>query len=234
MVFYCEICYNLRRILEEERDMYDNRSNNNDLLMLGIMFLVIGGALGVYSISSYVELKNLGDKVDFELIDDNNQMSSTDKYYKYLSIADFLNQKLNQNKNIPIKNASCVYLDYAQHNAIELYRLTSRRMELDDSKKSVAAGNVRGLVNMLDNYKTCNKTQTYKTELNNILDEIQKSENLNSNQDMRMNQFMDGYSRNVQTIPTETQPQTMQDNQNIQTNAQPQSIDSEEPIPPQE
>ena len=234
MVFYCEICYNLRRILEEERDMYDNRSNNNDLLMLGIMFLVIGGALGVYSISSYVELKNLGDKVDFELIDDNNQMSSTDKYYKYLSIADFLNQKLNQNKNIPIKNASCVYLDYAQHNAIELYRLTSRRMELDDSKKSVAAGNVRGLVNMLDNYKTCNKTQTYKTELNNILDEIQKSENLNSNQDMRMNQFMDGYSRNVQTIPTETQPQTIQDNQNIQTNAQPQTIDSEEPILPQE
>lgn len=214
--------------------MYDNRSNNNDLLMLGIMFLVIGGALGVYSISSYVELKNLGDKVDFELIDDNNQMSSTDKYYKYLSIADFLNQKLNQNKNIPIKNASCVYLDYAQHNAIELYRLTSRRMELDDSKKSVAAGNVRGLVNMLDNYKTCNKTQTYKTELNNILDEIQKSENLNSNQDMRMNQFMDGYSRNVQTIPTETQPQTIQDNQNIQTNAQPQTIDSEEPILPQE
>ncbi len=234
MVFYCEICYNLRRILEEERDMYDNRSNNNDLLMLGIMFLVIGGALGVYSISSYVELKNLGDKVDFELIDDNNQMSSTDKYYKYLSIADFLNQKLNQNKNIPIKNASCVYLDYAQHNAIELYRLTSRRMELDDSKKSVAAGNVRGLVNMLDNYKTCNKTQTYKTELNNILDEIQKAENLNSNQDMRMNQFMDGYSRNVQTIPTETQPQTIQDTQNVQTNAQPQTIDSEEPIPPQE
>ncbi len=234
MVFYCEICYNLRRILEEERDMYDNRSNNNDLLMLGIMFLVIGGALGVYSISSYVELKNLGDKVDFELIDDNNQMSSTDKYYKYLSIADFLNQKLNQNKNIPIKNASCVYLDYAQHNAIELYRLTSRRMELDDSKKSVAAGNVRGLVNMLDNYKTCNKTQTYKTELNNILDEIQKSENLNSNQDMRMNQFMDGYSRNVQTIPTDSQPQTIQDTQNIQTNVQPQTIDSEEPIPPQE
>lgn len=234
MVFYCEICYNLRRILEEERDMYDNRSNNNDLLMLGIMFLVIGGALGVYSISSYVELKNLGDKVDFELIDDNNQMSSTDKYYKYLSIADFLNQKLNQNENIPIKNASCVYLDYAQHNAIELYRLTSRRMELDDSKKSVAAGNVRGLVNMLDNYKTCNKTQTYKTELNNILDEIQKSENLNSNQDMRMNQFMDGYSRNVRTIPTETQPQTIQDTQNVQTNAQPQTIDSEEPIPPQE
>ena len=234
MVFYCEICYNLRRILEEERDMYDNRSNNNDLLMLGIMFLVIGGALGVYSISSYVELKNLGDKVDFELIDDNNQMSSTDKYYKYLSIADFLNQKLNQNKNIPIKNASCVYLDYAQHNAIELYRLTSRRMELDDSKKSVAAGNVRGLVNMLDNYKTCNKTQTYKTELNNILDEIQKSENLNSNQDMRMNQFMDGYNRNVQTIPTETQPQTIQDTPNVQTNAQPQTIDSEEPIPAQE
>lgn len=234
MVFYFEICYNLKGILEEDRDMYDNRSNNNDLLMLGIMFLVIGGALGVYSISSYLELKNLGDKIDFELIDDNNQMSSTDKYYKYLSFADFLNQKLNQNKNILIKNASCVYLDYAQHNAIELYRLTSRRMELDESKRSVAAGNVRGLVTMLDNYKTCNKTQSYKTELNNILDEIQKSENLPTDSNIRINRTIDGYSRDVQTIPYETQPQAMQDTQNIQTNDQSQAIDSEEPIPTQE
>lgn len=235
MVFYFEICYNLKGILEEDREMYDNRSNNNDLLMLGIMFLVIGGALGVYSISSYLELKNLGDKIDFELIDDNNQMSSTDKYYKYLSFADFLNQKLNQNKNIPIKNASCVYLDYAQHNAIELYRLTSRRMELDESKRSVAAGNVRGLVTMLDNYKTCNKTQSYKTELNNILDEIQKSENLPTDSNIRINRTIDGYSsREVQTIPSETQPQAMQDTQNIQTNVQSQAIDSEEPIPTQE
>lgn len=234
MVFYFEICYNLKGILEEDREMYDNRSNNNDLLMLGIMFLVIGGALGVYSISSYLELKNLGDKIDFELIDDNNQMSSTDKYYKYLSFADFLNQKLNKNKNIPIKNASCVYLDYAQHNAIELYRLTSRRMELDESKRSVAAGNVRGLVTMLDNYKTCNKTQSYKTELNNILDEIQKSENLPTDSNIRINRTIDGYSRDVQTIPYETQPQAMQDTQNIQTNDQSQAIDSEEPIPTQE
>lgn len=234
MVFYFEICYNLKGILEEDREMYDNRSNNNDLLMLGIMFLVIGGALGVYSISSYLELKNLGDKIDFELIDDNNQMSSTDKYYKYLSFADFLNQKLNKNKNIPIKNASCVYLDYAQHNAIELYRLTSRRMELDESKRSVAAGNVRGLVTMLDNYKTCNKTQSYKTELNNILDEIQKSENLPTDSNIRINRTIDGYSRDVQTIPYETQPQTIQDTQNIQTNVQTQAIDSEEPIPTQE
>ena len=234
MVFYFEICYNLKGILEEDREMYDNRSNNNDLLMLGIMFLVIGGALGVYSISSYLELKNLGDKIDFELIDDNNQMSSTDKYYKYLSFADFLNQKLNQNTNIPIKNASCVYLDYAQHNAIELYRLTSRRMELDESKRSVAAGNVRGLVTMLDNYKTCNKTQSYKTELNNILDEIQKSENLPTDSNIRINRTIDGYSRDVQTIPSETQPQTIQDTQNIQTNDQSQAIDSEEPIPTQE
>lgn len=234
MVFYFEICYNLKGILEEDREMYDNRSNNNDLLMLGIMFLVIGGALGVYSISSYLELKNLGDKIDFELIDDNNQMSSTDKYYKYLSFANFLNQKLSQNKNIPIKNASCVYLDYAQHNAIELYRLTSRRMELDESKRSVAAGNVRGLVTMLDNYKTCNKTQSYKTELNNILDEIQKSENLPTDSNIRINRTIDGYSRDVQTIPSETQPQAMQDTQNMQTNVQSQAIDSEEPIPTQE
>lgn len=200
--------------------MYENHSNNNNLLTLGIIFLILGGALGVYSISSYLELKDLGDKVDFELIDDNNQMSSSDKYYKYLSIADFLNQKLNQNKNIPIKNASCVYLDYAQHNAIELYRLTSRRMELDDSKKNVAAGNVRSLSNMLDNYKTCNKTQTYKTELNNILDEIQKSEELNNDREMRMNKFMNSYPQENQSIPTEEN--------------QTQEVDSEEPIQPQQ
>ena len=58
MVFYFEICYNLKGILEEDREMYDNRSNNNDLLMLGIMFLVIGGSLGVYYISRSSEIKN--------------------------------------------------------------------------------------------------------------------------------------------------------------------------------
>lgn len=201
--------------------MYENHSNNNELLTLGILFLVLGGALGAYSISSYMELKSLGDKVDFELIDDNNQMSSSDKYYKYLSIADFLNQKLNQNKNIPIKNASCVYLDYAQHNAIELYRLTSRRMELDDSKKNVAAGNVRSLSNMLDNYKTCNKTQSYKTELNNILDEIQKSEELNNDREMRMNKFMNSYPQeNQASIPTDENQTPV--------------VDSEEPIQSQQ
>lgn len=142
--------------------------------------------------------------------------------------------KIKPKQKHPNKNASCVYLDYAQHNAIELYRLTSRRMELDESKRSVAAGNVRGLVTMLDNYKTCNKTQSYKTELNNILDEIQKSENIPTDSNIRINRTIDGYSRDVQTIPYETQPQAMQDTQNIQTNDQSQAIDSEEPIPTQE
>ena len=108
-------------------------------------------------------------------------------------------------------------------------------MELDESKRSVAAGNVRGLVSMLDNYKACNKTQSYKTELNNILDEIQKSENLPTDSNIRINRTNDGYSsRDGQTRPYETQPQAKQDTQNIQTNVQSQAIDSEEPIPTQE
>ena len=87
---------------------------------------------------------------------------------------------------------------------------------------------------MLDNNKTSNKTQSYKTELNNILDEIQKSENLPTDSNIRINRTIDGYSRDEQTTPYETQPQALQDTQNIQTNNQSQSIDTEEQIPNQE
>ncbi len=173
-------------------------NNSNNQLMLGVILLVIGLFVAIYSISSYSEIKSLGEKINFEDIDANIQLSTSDKYYKYLSNADFLNQKLNKNKDILIKNASCVYLDYAQHNAIELYNLTYKKMERDEARQSVAAGNVRALYNMLDNYKTCSKSAGYKTELQNLLDDIQNSNLTPSDADMRMEKFLNGYDKTIQ------------------------------------
>ena len=169
-----------------------DKNTNNELMLLGSGILILGLVLGSYSLSSYLEIKELGQKIDFELIDDNNELSSSEKYYKYITIADFLNQKLNKNKNLAIKNSSCVYLDYAHHNAVELYRLTNRKLDMDDTKKSVAAGNVRGLYNMVDNYSTCKKAALYKSELQDILTDIQKLEKAADNED-RMNRFLNGY-----------------------------------------
>ena len=190
---------------------------NNDLLVLGIIFLGIGLSVGSYSYSTYKEIKELDAKLDFELVDNNNELSTQDKYYKYISFADFLNQKLAKNKNIPMKNASCVYLDYAQHNTQELYKLTSRKMNMDDSKKIIAAENVRNLYSTLDHYKTCKKSATYKEELKNILVEIEQKQNLYSN-----SQQIDNYSNNynnIQTrIPTDSEvQQSLIENQNSNT-----------------
>lgn len=169
-----------------------DKKTNSELMLLGTGILIVGLILGVYSISTYTEVKELEQKIDFELIDDNNDLSSSEKYYKYIQIADFLNQKLNKNKNLAIKNSSCIYLDYAHHNAIELYRLTNRKLDMDETKKSVAAGNIRGLFNMLDNYGTCKQAQKYKIELQNILLDIQKEEKVVDNEE-RMNRFLNGY-----------------------------------------
>ena len=157
-----------------------NKYLNNDLLMLGITFLIVGIAVGSYSYSTYNEVKKLDSQIDFEMIDNNNSISTSEKYNKYIAFADFLNQKLAKNQNIPIKNTACVYLDYAQHNAIELYNLTDTKMDIDESKKIIAAENIRGLYNMLGNYKTCKKSATYKQELSEIIQKIEKKQNIKS------------------------------------------------------
>ncbi len=151
--------------------------SSNDWLMLGIFLLVIGFILAVYSIATYTEIKSLGEKIDFELIDDNNSLSSSEKYYKNLTIADYLNQKINKNKNLPIKNSSCVYLDFAQHNAIELYTLTDTRLEVDEYKRKTATENVKALRTLLDSYNTCQKSKLYKAELDKILTDSEKKKN---------------------------------------------------------
>lgn len=211
------------------------KKSYNDLLMLGIGILLIGILLMTYSISTYKETKTLSEKIDFEELDNNNQMSSSDKYFKYLSIADYLNQNLNKNKNLPIKNSSCIYLDYAQHNALSLYKLTYNGLQTEEARKSVAAGNIRGLYNILDNYRTCKQTEGYKNELSNILSDIQKSDDLYSKRESRMEAFMKDYNNNPQeqeTIPQDAQnteeqvysdiPQEEQYTQNIPQESYPQ------------
>ena len=50
-----------------------------------------------------------------------------------------------------------------------LYKLTYSGVQTEETRKSVAAGNVRNLYTMLDNYKTCKQTETYKAELKTYL-----------------------------------------------------------------
>ncbi len=177
-------------------------NNTNNLLFLGISILVIGLFLLSYSITTYKEVQSLANKIDFEELDNNNQMSSSDKYFKYLSISDYLNQILNKNKNLLMKNSACVYLDYAQHNAISLYKLTYNGVQTEETRKSVATGNIRNLYTMLDNYKTCKQTENYKTELKNILDDIQKTDNLYSEREQRMESFMKDYNAKKEEQPS--------------------------------
>lgn len=183
MVFLYNLLYN-----SSKGELMDK--NTNELLMLGVTILIMGLLLFSYSISCYKESRELASKIDFEELDYNNQISTSDKYFKYLSNADYLNQHIKKNKNILIKNSSCIYLDYAQHNAISLYKLTYSGIQTDESRRNVAAGNVRALYNMLDDYKTCKQAQNYKAELKNILDDIQKTDDLYSQREKRMESFM--------------------------------------------
>lgn len=162
----------------------------NNWLALGVSILVMGILLMTYSLTTYKQTKTLADKIDFQEVDNNIQMSTSDKYFKYLSYADYLNDKLKKNKNLLFKNSTCNYVDYAQHNAISLYKLTYSGLQTDETRQNVAAGNIRSLLSMLDNYNTCKQTQSYKSELQNLLDDIQKTNHLHSQTQERMEAFM--------------------------------------------
>ncbi len=162
----------------------------NNWLALGVSILIMGIMLMTYSLTTYKQTKTLADKIDFQEVDNNTQMSTSDKYFKYLSYADYLNDELKKNKDLLIKNSTCNYVDYAQHNAISLYKLTYSGLQTDETRQNVAAGNIRSLLSMLDNYKTCKQTQNYKSELQNLLDDIQKTNQLHSQRDERMEAFM--------------------------------------------
>lgn len=184
--------------------MIDKNKNAaiNETLMLGIGILIIGLILGVYSVTTFVEVKNLSEKVDLELIDSNTKLTSSDKFYEYFSISEFLTKKLNQNKNIPIKNTSCVYLDYAHQNAILMYNLADRKFEADPTKKNQAAANIRSLYKMYDNYKGCRQTASLKEELAKYIDEIENATN-GKDAEQRMNNFLNGYREKDKNVDSQ-------------------------------
>ncbi len=164
-----------------------NKSYNR-LLIGGIIVIILGIALFCYSIKSYAQIRYLENHIDFDELDNNNRISTSDKYYKYLSIQDFLNQNLNKNKNLPLKNSSCIYLDYAQHNLLSLHKLIFKMANEDNSRKSVVEGNIRTYLILLDDYKTCRKYSQYKSEFNDILDKMSKIDDLEK--ENRMNKFL--------------------------------------------
>lgn len=155
-----------------------NKKSYNGLLTLGIVSIIAGLALLIYCITSYSEIKLVTDKIDFDELDNNIHISTSDKYYKHLSIWDTLNQKLEKNKNLPVKNMSCGYLDYAQHNIKSLYKLIYKSANEDSSRRAVVEGNIKSLSDMYDHYKSCRKTALYKSELDKMLDEIENSDDI--------------------------------------------------------
>lgn len=154
------------------------KKSYNGLLILGISATVLGVLMLLYSIASYSEIKLVTDKIDFDMIDNNNQISISDKYYKYLSIWDTLNEKLEKNKKLPVKNMSCAYLDYAQHNIKSMYKLVYKSANEDTNRRTVVQGNIKILSDMYKNYTACRKTALYQEELKNILDEIENSDEI--------------------------------------------------------
>ena len=154
-------------------------------------------SLLIYSIASYSEIKLVTDKIDFDNLDNNNQISTSDKYYQYLSIWDTLNQKLEKNKNLPVKNLSCAYLDYTQHNIKSMYKLIYKSANEDTTRRSVVEGNIKTLSDMYKNYKTCRKTALYLDELDKMLEEIENSDEIFYQG--RMETFLNG-NRDIERV----------------------------------
>lgn len=176
---------------------------NNELLMLGTGLLILGAVLATYSISTYMEMQKLEQRIDFETVDKNNQLSSNEKYYKYMEYSDFLNLKLKENRKIPIKRVSCVYLDYAQHNAVEMYYLAKNKMSADETKKTFSEDNVKNLYDIMSNYKSCKQTSGYKVILEQLIEESQNADKERQKADDRMNEFLYGSVTTPPVVTTE-------------------------------
>ncbi len=213
--------------------MSKNILMNNEMLMLGAGILIIGVTLISYSFSTYTEMQKLSEIIDFETVDKNNQISTSEKYYKYMEYADFLNMKLKKNSRIPLKRVACVYLDYAQHNAVEMYYLTKDKMPYDNLKTKKATDNIQDLYNTLNSYKSCKQSSEYKVILEGLLDDAIKSEKQRIEADERLDEFIYGDSKSIpQTeespIPApEIEPSIEQNTINNPDKVQPNYIDNE-------
>lgn len=202
--------------------------NYNNLLIGGICATILGIALLYYSVRSYSEIKYLNNKIDFDELDNNNHIPTSDKYYKHLTIGDFLMQKLEKNKNLPIKNTSCAYLDYYQHNIMSLYRLIYKTSNEDSSRKAVVEGNIRSYLLLMDNYRTCRKFGEYKAELQSKLEEIERADN--SMIESRMDAFLN--SRRIQNNDMNAEGEGMQPLYDSQTGqpVEPQAVQQQPPV----
>ena len=164
--------------------------NYNNMLALGLFIVVCGIFMLVYSFSSHMEVKNLSNKIDFDSLENNNRMSTSDKYYKYLFYAETLESKLKKNSNLPFKNTSCVYLDYAQHNIVSMYKLIFNAADFEDERKGVTEEKIKNLEEILGKYTTCRQAAQYKTELENIQKEIAYSEEQYEESQQRIDDLM--------------------------------------------
>ena len=192
---------------------------NSNLLIIGILTIIAGIVLLIYSVVSYAETRALSNKIDFDELENNNQISTQDKYYKHLSIADYLNQAIKKNKNLPIKNTSCIYVDYAQRNTILMYKLIFKGVHEDLSKRDVVEGNIKHMQDSLNDYKMCKNASEYKKELDNILDEIKKNNDMQADKRLIMETFLN--------TPSEIEQSEMldpTDQMNIPTTVETQSI----------
>ena len=203
----------------------------NKMLLLGLCVIIAGVFLFIYSFLSHMEVKKLSEKIDFEDLDNNNYVSTADRYYKHLSIAEFLNAKLEKNKKLPIKHTSCVYVDYAQHNVLSLYKLIYNNSALEDARKDVVEANIKSLNEMLNNYAACKNVSAYKTELQDTLDKIDKSSDLYEETQEKMDNFINGTSeieRRVQ-LPeyNEIEPAHSETEQQTQAPVVPQNVEVE-------
>ena len=60
--------------------------SSNEMLMLGVGVLIVGIVLASYSFSTYSEMKQLENQFDFDTLDKNTQISSSDKYLSIFSL----------------------------------------------------------------------------------------------------------------------------------------------------
>lgn len=167
-------------------------NKNNRLLFVGSVVILAGVALFIYSITTYIETKKLYDKIDFETLENNYKMPTSDKYVKHLEIADYLNKELIKHKDLPIKNTTCVYLDYACHNAKAMYKLIFTGMRDNGERRQGVEDSIKALSERISDYKTCKKYSFYKSELQNLLDDIEKAQDLYVSTDIKLDTFLNG------------------------------------------
>lgn len=175
-------------------------SKNAKLLILGILILITGVVLFIYSLYSLYIVQSLDNKYDFNQIDNNNTISNSEKYFKHLSISDELYKNIYDNRNLPIKNASCAYMDFAQVNNISLYKLTFNGMQTEESRKTTVERIIRKYYEIAGYYQQCKNTPLYKEELKKLIDDIERQDDIYEQQARKVDDFMTGGGKYIENL----------------------------------